>query len=423
MRCALIGPFAIIDILTFVVEALGLAGVIMSDFHIATDRDIREGKTSDIYFHRAMQVLRGERKDRTRVYAEVTTGDLPQGWPWAIFCGLDEVVRLFQGKEVDLWAVPEGTVFTARTLKGIPSPVMTIEGPYGDFCIYETPLLGFLCQASGIATKTARFRKLLDDRRLISFGVRRMHPGLVPMIERSAYIGGADGVTTPLGAALLNLEPAGTMPHALVIVLDGPRQAFEAFHKHIEKKVSRIALVDTFYDEKAEAMIACEVIPNIDGVRLDTPSSRRGNFASMVREVRWELDVRGYKDAKIYVSGGIDEAVVPSLVEAGVYGFGIGTSISNARAVDFALDIAEKEEKPVAKRGKFAGRKKLYRCEKDLSLEVNADKCPKCRGKMRMLHRQYLARGKLMAELPKPSQIRDYVLKQLKKVELNVQGP
>lgn len=40
------------------------------------------------------------------------------------------------------------------------------------------------------------------------------------------------------------------------------------------------------------------------GVRLDTPGSRKGNFAEIIREVRWELDVRGHKKVKIIASGG-----------------------------------------------------------------------------------------------------------------------
>src|SRR3972149_346232 len=66
----------------------------------------------------------------------------------------------------------------------------------------------------------------------------------------------------------------------------------------------RVALVATVYDEKAESMIGIEAIKGLAGVRLDAPSSRRGNFPAIVQEVRWELDLRGRKDAKIFVSGG-----------------------------------------------------------------------------------------------------------------------
>src|SRR3989304_5484013 len=274
------------------------------EFYVATPEEIRSGQTSDIYFFRTLDVLKKAGKDRVRVLMETTAQALPNGWPWAVCGGLEETVNLLRGRKVDLWALPEGTVFPPMTPRGIPVPVLYIEGPYGEFCIYETPVLGFLCEASGIATKSARVRVAAGERRVISFGVRRMHPALAPLIERCVYLGGLDSVTTPLGAAMLGKEPMGTMPHALTIVMGGPREAFRALQKHLEKRVPRMALVDTYHDEKTEAILAAEEIKDLAGVRLDTPASRRGNFASIVREVRWELDLRGHKDAKSYWSGG-----------------------------------------------------------------------------------------------------------------------
>lgn len=387
----------------------------MPRFYIANEQDIMRGQTSDIYFFRTLDILKKEKRDRTKVLAEVTTHALPNGWPWGVICGVEEAVRLLEGKPVDLWSLPEGSLFTPKTTSGIPTPVMTVEGPYGAFCLFETPLLGFLCQASGIATKAARVRRLAGDKKIISFGVRRMHPGVAPMIERSVYIGGLDDITTPLGGRRLGLKPVGTMPHALTIVMGGPREAFQAMQKHLEKKVPRIALVDTYYDEKIEAIIATEVISGLAGVRIDTHSTRRGNLASIVREVRWELDIRGRKDAKIYVSGGISEEKMPELLEAGVEGFGIGTSLSNAPTIDFAFDIVEMEGKPVAKRGKFSGRKRLMRCVEHGCYEVDVRECPGCGGEVEPAMVQYLRNGRLVRKLPNAIDIRKRVLDEMKK--------
>ncbi len=384
------------------------------EFYVATPEEIRSGQTSDIYFFRTLDVLKKAGKHRTKVLMETTVQALPDAWPWAVFSGVEEAVNLLRGKAIDLRALPEGTLFPAKTPRGIPLPVLTVEGPYAEFCIFETPVLGFLCESSGIATKAARVRAAAGDRRVISFGIRRMHPALAPLIERCVYIGGLDAVTTPLGAAMLGQEPVGTMPHALTIVMGGPREAFRALQKHLEKKVPRIALADTYYDEKTESIIAAEEIKDLAGIRLDTPSSRRGNFAQIVREVRWELDLRGFTKAQIYVSGGLDETSIPPLAEAGADGFGVGTSLSNAPAVDFAMDIVEREGKPAAKRGKFGGRKEPLRCVKCGTFEIGALKCPACGGKMAPALVTYLSRGKPAAELPGPDAIRKYVLEQLK---------
>ena len=78
--------------------------------------------------------------------------------------------------------------------------MIVIEGVYLDWAQYETALLGLLCQASGIATKAARCKKAAGERQVISFGARRMHPAIAPMIERNAFIGGCDGVAVTKAA-------------------------------------------------------------------------------------------------------------------------------------------------------------------------------------------------------------------------------
>src|SRR5713101_2740098 len=380
------------------------------DFYIATADEIRAGRTTDI--------LKKAGRSRANVVAEVMTGSLPNDWPWGIFCGLEEVVHLLAGKDVSLWALPEGSVFPPKTHRGIPLPVMALEGPYEEWALYETPVLGMICQASGIATKAARIRKFANGKQVLSFGVRRMHPGIAPLIERSVTIGGLDAITTPLGADLLGIPAMGTMPHALVIVMGGPREAFAAVHKYLEAKIPRIALVDTYYDEKTEALMAVEAIPDLSGVRLDTPASRRGNFAAIVREVRWELDLRGHKDVKIFVSGSVNETSIPTLLEAGVDGFGVGTSLSIAPTIDFALDLVELECKPAAKRGKFGGRKDLVRCPKDGTYEIGARTCPICGTRIAAAYTKYLDHGRVSAPLPGLDAIRERALRESERAPL-----
>jgi nicotinate phosphoribosyltransferase len=244
------------------------------------------------------------------------------------------------------------------------------------------------------------------------------------MIDRAAYIGGFNTVSCLAGAELIGEKPTGTMPHALIILLGDVASAVKAFDKVVEPEAPRIALVDTFLDEKVEALKAAEALgKKLFGVRLDTPASRRGDFTEIIREVRWELNLRGYSHVKIFVSGGIEEGKIPGLVKAGVEGFGVGTSLSNAPTIDFALDLVEVEGKPIAKRGKLAGRKNLWRCGKcmvDLVLPARESKpsCPNCGGKMRSMLKPLILNGKLAGSLPKPSEIRRYLLSQLEKVEI-----
>ncbi|MCJ2530857.1 MAG: nicotinate phosphoribosyltransferase [Candidatus Thermoplasmatota archaeon] len=387
-------------------------------FHIADESEILSGRTTDVYFQRTEEVLRAEGKDEEPVVAEVTTGQLPQGWPWGIFCGLEEAVNLLEGRPLDLYALPEGTLFSPRSHGGVRVPVAVLDGPYGTFARYETPLLGLLCQATAIATKAARVKRAAGPLEVTSFGVRRMHPALAPMIDRAAYVGGLDAVSSLLGADLIGEAPRGTMPHALTIVLGGPEEAFRAYDRRVETGVPRIALVDTYLDEVREALLAAESIPDLAGVRLDTPGSRRGDFPEIVRQVRWELDQRGYEGVKIYASGGLDEENIPDLAAAGAVGFGVGTSVSDAPTINFALDIVEVDGRPAAKRGKYSGRKDVFRCPTDLTYEVGSSPppCPQCQGTMEGVLVQYLEAGKLVADLPSPREIRESVLAQLSRL-------
>jgi len=130
----------------------------VSRFHIATEEEIKAGRTTDVYFVRTRKILKARGKDRVRVAAEVTTGRLPDGMEWGVLCGVEEVARLFEGVPVDVYSMPEGSVFYSTDVRGVRMPVMLIEGAYYDFCVLETPLLGFICQESGVASRAALVR-------------------------------------------------------------------------------------------------------------------------------------------------------------------------------------------------------------------------------------------------------------------------
>src|SRR5262245_5868071 len=379
-------------------------------FHTATDADIRSGDVSDVYFARTVQILQ-HRHDVKRVKAEVYLKSLPDEWQWGILAGIEEVASLLDGIPVDVQAMDEGTVF------GPYQPVLTLEGVYVEWAKYETALLGLLCQASGIATKAARCKKAAGERQVISFGARRMHPALAPMIERNAFIGGCDGVAVTKSAELIDADPMGTIPHSLVLMVGDTVEALKAFHEVIEPKVRRVALIDTLQDEKFEAIRVAEALGrDLFAVRLDTPSSRRGDLYRIVEEVRWELNLRGFDYVKIVASGGIDEFEILRLNPV-VDGYGVGTSIANAPVLNFALDIMEIEDVPMAKRGKWSGAKDVRRCRacRDTVVVPAGAPAPPCRcgGAWDSLLKPLVRAGRVVRDLPPPRTLREFVLEQL----------
>jgi nicotinate phosphoribosyltransferase len=296
---------------------------------------------------------------------EVFVRELPGNAPWGLLSGVYEVAKLLEGLPVDVWAFDEGSVFVANGKGALYEPVMTISGRFSDFVEYENPILGLLSSASSVSTEASRFRIAAGDRQIVSFGTRRVHPALAPLIERSCYMAGFDGVSNVLGGRLLGVEPSGTMPHALVQVIGDQEKAWKLFDATMPKGVRRTALVDTFWDEKTEAIKALEVLgPKLWGVRLDTPPSRRGDFRKIVEETRWELDIRGGKKVKLIASGRLDEVTVAQLRDI-VDGFGVGTAVAYPPVIDLSAKIVEVHDRGKrhfrAKRGGLGGRKAVHR--------------------------------------------------------------
>lgn len=386
-------------------------------FHIAPEEDIKKGKVTDVYFERGVQILKAKNLDK-HVKGEVRASALSDNWQWAVLAGIEELAQLFTGIEADVYAMPEGTIFHPE------EPVVVVEGQYTNFAVYETPFLGLLCQASGIATKAARCKLAADGRGVYSFGARRMHPAIAPMIERNAFIGGCDGVAVTESAELIGEQPIGTMAHALILVIGDEIETFKAFDEVMPPEIRRVALIDTFNDEKFAAVRAAQALgKKLFGVRLDTPGSRRGNFLKILQEVRWELNLRGFDYVKLFLSGGLDES---KILELNLFAdaYGVGTAISNAPVVDFAFDLVEVEGKPMAKRGKMSGSKQVFRCKDCYEYHVVPAGKPSpvctCGGDTEPLLKPLLIKGKLASPLPKPQEIRKYVLEQIERYSLNL---
>ncbi|EMA67080.1 nicotinate phosphoribosyltransferase [Halorubrum kocurii] len=326
----------------------------MTEFDIVDAAAIRDGRATDAYFERTEAALEHAGRN-PRVVAEVTADQFPDG-DFELFAGLKDAVALLEDRDVDVDAIPEGRLFDG-------GPVMRIEGPYLAFARLETSLLGFLSHASGIATAGLDCRVAAPDSQLLSFGARHVHPSMTAAVERSALVAGLDGFSHVAAGDLIGREASGTMPHALAICFGRGEQeaAWRAFDEAVDESVPRIALCDTYSDEVDEVLRAAAALGDrLDGVRLDTTGSRRGDFRHIVREVQWELDVRGRDDVDVYVSGGLGPADLRELRDA-VDGFGVGGYVSNADPVDFALDLVAVEGAPAAKRGKLSGAKDVYR--------------------------------------------------------------
>jgi len=323
-------------------------------FDVVGPEAIRAGRATDAYFDRTVAALEHADRDPT-VVCEVTADQFPTG-EFEAFAGVKDAAALLAGHDVDVHALREGRLFDG-------GPVMRIEGKYREFARLETSLLGFLSPASAYATRALSARRAAPDSQVLSFGARHVHPSTAAVVERSALVAGLDGFSHVAAGDVLGREAGGTMPHALVICFGKGNQedAWKAFDAGVDPDTPRVALCDTYSDEVDEVLRAVEAFGGeLSGVRLDTTGSRRGDFRHICREVRWELDARGHEDVEVFVSGGITADAMENLRDV-VDGFGIGSYVTDADPVDFALDIVEVDGEPAAKRGKLSGEKAVYR--------------------------------------------------------------
>ncbi len=319
-----------------------------SEDRFAPSEKILSGETADVYFLNARRILEQEKVD-PRVTMEVFPARA------GVLCGMREVegiLRRVLPRGSEVWGLTEGEAMDEREV------VLRIRGPYRSFGIYETAILGILAHESGWATQARACAEAAGDIPVIHFGARHVHPDVSPRLEYAAVIGGCQGCATPAGARLAGIAPSGTIPHALILCIGDTVQAVEAFDRHIDPQVKRIALVDTFKDEAEESLrVARALGERLWGVRLDTPSERGRVTPDLVKEVRARLDQAGFTHVRIVVSGGIDPDRIRLFRAKGapVDAFGVGSAISGAPPIDFTADIKEIEGRPVAKRGRIPG--------------------------------------------------------------------
>ena len=310
----------------------------------ATHEEVLKGTTTDVYFVKTYEILKALNKENTQVVAEIFARKA------GVFCGLPEVLSLLKDTDVEVWALQEGEEFQAKEV------IMRIKGNYGQFGIYETAILGILASSSGWATAAREVKEVAPDNSVLVFGARHVHPAVAPVMERSAIIGGVDGASCILGAKLADIEPKGTVPHAVILIVGDTLGVAKAYDEIMPITESRLFLVDTFKDEVEETLRVAEVLgEKLQGIRLDTPSERGGVTPALIEEVRARLDMAGFNHVRIFVSGGLTPERIKILKEAGADAFGVGSYISGAPAIDMTMDLKEIDGKPIAKRGRIPG--------------------------------------------------------------------
>ena len=162
------------------------------------------------------------------------------------------------------------------------------------------------------------------------------------------------------------LPLTGTMAHSWVMCFETETEAYRHYMNLYGEQA--VLLIDT-YDSLAavERIIAAGLRPR--AVRIDS-----GNLVSESRAVRTRLDSGGLEEAKILVSGDLDEFTIAEIVAANapIDGFGVGnalSTVSDAPALGGVYKLVEVERQGSVRAtlklsdGKitYPGRKQVYR--------------------------------------------------------------
>ncbi len=225
----------------------------------------------------------------------------------------------------DVYAVREGEpVFPGE-------PILTVKAPLIQAQFAETALLNIINHQTLIATKSSKICRATNGRGVVmEFGLRRAQgPDAGIYGARAAVVGGCSSTSDVLAGKMFDVPVAGTMAHSWVMGYPSEYEAFRAYADAYPDNC--LLLVDTYDTLRSGVPNAIKVFKELKakghtpkGIRLDS-----GDFAYLSKKARKMMDEAGFPEAKICVSGDLDERSINSLVQQGaqIDLWGVGTRL------------------------------------------------------------------------------------------------
>jgi len=318
----------------------------------------------------------------------------------------------------DVFAVREGTPLFAG------EPFLTVRAPLIEAQLIETYLLATIGFQSTIATKAARVVRAALGHAVVEFGTRRAHsPESGVLGARAAYIGGCAGTSNAETGFRYGVPVFGTAAHSWVMAFPNELAAFERLQQLLGENT--VYLIDT-YDTLEGARRAASLGPPLWGVRLDS-----GNLGELAVSVRRILDEAGLAEAKIMVTGDLNEYKIQELMAARVSidVFGVGTELAtsaDAPSLGVVYKLVELEEAGALRypvklshdKQTLPGAKQIFRSA-DHDVLARASECYTC-GEAgtacEALLRPVMIGGRLVEVLPTAAEARSYASESLSRL-------
>ena len=360
--------------------------------------DYSPAMMTDMYEYTMLDAALKDGTANRKCVFEIFTRHLPEGRRYGVVAGtgriLDALER-FHLDDDDLRFLSDRKIVSAETIAWLErfhfsgsikgyregemffpnSPVLQVEGTFGECTLLETLLLSILNYDCAVASAASRMVTAAKDRPCMDMGGRRTNEWSAVAASRAAVVGGFQGTANLLAAQLYGLKAIGTAAHCFTLVHDSERDAFISQIDALGRNTT--LLVDTYNIGEA-VKTAVEVAgPELGGVRIDS-----GDLAALAQRVRNQLDALGATNTKITVTNDLDEYALAALQTAPVDSYGVGTRLvtgSGAPTCAMVYKLTERENadgvmQPVAKKSKdkatVPGRKLAFR-----SYEYNLADC------------------------------------------------
>ena len=289
---------------------------------------------------------------------------LPEARNYVVACGLDDALRTLEGLRFgpddldylaglghfggdfldwlrsfrfggDVFAVAEGTpVFAGE-------PLLEVVAPFPEAQLAESAVMNQIHLQTVLATKASRVVTAAAGRRVVDFGLRRMHGADAALKgARAFHVAGVHATSNLLAGRTFGIPVSGTMAHSYVQAHDSEAAAFRAFARLYPGTVLLVDTYDALDGVRRVVELARELGPDfrVRGVRLDS-----GDLAALSRGAREILDAAGLGRVEVFASGNLDEYRIAELVRDGapIDAFGVGTRMGVSQD-EPSLDLAYK---------------------------------------------------------------------------------
>lgn len=274
---------------------------------------------------------------------EVFTRHLPTGRRYGVVAGLSRILdylKDFRPSESDLAYMKDNHIVSDQTIRYLEnyrfsgsikayregeiffanSPILQVEGTFGESVLLETLILSILNYDSSVASAASRITSAAGDRPCADMGGRRISEYAAVAASRAAVVGGFASTANLAAAKKYGITCIGTAAHAFTLVHDSERDAFQSQISALG--IGTTLLTDTFNIDDA-IKTAVEVAgPDLGGIRIDS-----GDLASLAQRARHQLDALGATKTTITVTNDLDEYSIAALAAAPIDSYGVGTRL------------------------------------------------------------------------------------------------